>query len=339
MNYIIRVLNGVGNTVLDSLNDVTITSAADDNILQYDSGTSQWVNSSVLDQTVAATTTDAYTIKVSGDSQKRFIVNGNGLIEWGSGSGATDFTLGRGGAGFADTNGYIRSIQGSAAAAFVGAVTGDSNNRMAIYTDGKYEWGSGSATRDTNLYRSAADTLKTDDALIVTGAFSVGSGPVQIDPASPATGHLLRYNGTKFVSVLEESIAQYPNHAFVRAAPNQTGISSTTYIDITSISLSFTKIKGSGTKLRLALAGSWYPSASSGGIYIAVLVNGTDYEMTQMLPSSDTNRNSISGFQLTTAIAAGTYTIKGRVKVYSGGSNVNIDVNDYWSLEVTEVKA
>jgi len=44
MNYIIRVLNGVGNTVLDSLNDVTITSVADKNILQYNSGTSQWVN-------------------------------------------------------------------------------------------------------------------------------------------------------------------------------------------------------------------------------------------------------------------------------------------------------
>ena len=56
----------------------------------------------------AATTTDVLTGEVTGDTQKRFILNGGGTVEWGSGSGAVD----------------------------------------------------------TNLYRSAADTLKTDDAFI-----------------------------------------------------------------------------------------------------------------------------------------------------------------------------
>lgn len=35
------------------------------------------------------------------------------------------------------------------------------------YGDGKHEWGDGSAGRDTNLYRSAANVLKTDDSLHV----------------------------------------------------------------------------------------------------------------------------------------------------------------------------
>jgi hypothetical protein len=45
-------------------------------------------------------------------------------------------------------------------------VTGDANARHIIYADGKFEWGDGTA-RDTNLYRSAANVLKTDDSLHV----------------------------------------------------------------------------------------------------------------------------------------------------------------------------
>jgi hypothetical protein len=38
----------------------------------------------------------------------------------------------------------------------------DGFDRFRIYGDGELEWGPGNATRDTNLYRSAADTLETD---------------------------------------------------------------------------------------------------------------------------------------------------------------------------------
>jgi hypothetical protein len=46
---------------------------------------------------------------------------------------------------------------------------------MQINTSGLIEWGSGSAVTDTNLYRSAADTLKTDDTLTIAGDL-VGDG-------------------------------------------------------------------------------------------------------------------------------------------------------------------
>lgn len=46
-------------------------------------------------------------------------------------------------------------------------VAGDSVDRFRLSATGRMEWGSGSATRDTNLYRSAANTLKTDDDLVV----------------------------------------------------------------------------------------------------------------------------------------------------------------------------
>jgi hypothetical protein len=50
---------------------------------------------------------------------------------------------------------------------------------MQINTSGLIEWGSGSAITDTNLYRSTADTLKTDDNLIVGSDLS-GDGGDQI---------------------------------------------------------------------------------------------------------------------------------------------------------------
>ena len=40
----------------------------------------------------------------------------------------------------------------------------DTEARIKIDAGGKLTWGSGSATGDTTLYRSAANTLKTDDA-------------------------------------------------------------------------------------------------------------------------------------------------------------------------------
>jgi len=41
---------------------------------------------------------------------------------------------------------------------------GDSFARHFVQADGRHWWGSGAATVDTNLYRSAANVLKTDDA-------------------------------------------------------------------------------------------------------------------------------------------------------------------------------
>ena len=60
--------------------------------------------------------------------------------------------------------------------AFQATVTGDANRRLVIYADGKHEWGDGTASRDINLYRSAASTLKTDGAFVVAGLLSATAG-------------------------------------------------------------------------------------------------------------------------------------------------------------------
>lgn len=64
---------------------------------------------------------------------------------------------------------------------------GDSARRLRITAGGVIDFGSGSATPDTNLYRSAANTLKTDDALVVAGTLDV-TGAVALAAAATSTG-------------------------------------------------------------------------------------------------------------------------------------------------------
>ena len=53
-----------------------------------------------------------------------------------------------------------------------GLVSGDAEARFSQQVDGRLDWGSGSAARDTNLFRNAANELKTDDALTVALALT-----------------------------------------------------------------------------------------------------------------------------------------------------------------------
>lgn len=82
----------------------------------------------------------------------------------------------------------------AAVRAFQMQVTGDSFGRLAMFTSGALEWGSGSAARDTNLYRSAADTLRTDDNFVVGAALTVSSSLSLSDGATIGLGTT---NGTK----------------------------------------------------------------------------------------------------------------------------------------------
>jgi len=67
------------------------------------------------------------------------------------------------------TNSPLLQMEGENTAdrLFQGGLTADTTKRINILAGGTVEWGDGSATRDTNLYRNAADVLKTDDSFIV----------------------------------------------------------------------------------------------------------------------------------------------------------------------------
>lgn len=70
----------------------------------------------------------------------------------------------------------VIQTQTSASRALQTGLQSDTTNRFSLETSGKLEWGDGATARDTNLYRSAANVLRTDDAFSAT-SFSVGTTP------------------------------------------------------------------------------------------------------------------------------------------------------------------
>lgn len=87
------------------------------------------------------------------------------------------------------------------AAVQVGIST-DTQPRLQIDAGGKHTWGAGGSTAgDTTLYRSAADTLKTDDAFIAAGGLTVKT--IEIDTAGASSNQVLKYNGTKFAPAVD----------------------------------------------------------------------------------------------------------------------------------------
>ena len=98
-------------------------------------------------------------------------------------------------------NRIIQELNSAAASAFAAKVTNDANDRVNIDAGGTITWGSGAAAGDTNLYRSAANALKTDDSFqslgglqTVTGAGS-GTFPALADGgiAVDTTGNALYF--------------------------------------------------------------------------------------------------------------------------------------------------
>jgi hypothetical protein len=69
-------------------------------------------------------------------------------------------------------------------------VSGDSNARVAVDAGGKLTWGSGSGAGDVNLYRSAANALKTDDSFQAVGGL-ITETTSGTPSSAPADGALL----------------------------------------------------------------------------------------------------------------------------------------------------
>lgn len=94
---------------------------------------------------------------------------------------------------------------------------GDSNDRLQILGNGTLQFGSGSGLADTNLYRSAADTLKTDDNFNIqttsnsSTAFRVqnaaGTTALSVDTAALTTSVHAQYDavdtGANLVTVTD----------------------------------------------------------------------------------------------------------------------------------------
>ncbi|MBW3568879.1 hypothetical protein KY385_01995, partial [Candidatus Parcubacteria bacterium] len=115
----------------------------------------------------------AFSTYNSTNPQLSFYIQGNGNHWWGDGAGVVDTVLFRGGADMLATNDQFNISRSSATdSALSAGVSGDAFNRFVLRQDGALLFGDGTAATDTNLYRSAADTLQTDDSFVLNGTGS-----------------------------------------------------------------------------------------------------------------------------------------------------------------------
>src|SRR5690606_19225481 len=92
----------------------------------------------------------------------------------------------------------------------------DTQNRFQARGDGQLSWGSGSAAVDTNLYRSAANTLKTDDSFVSAASITASGNLIteshlQFGGSGGARNNaILTPSTTVSNSTSEAVIAAYP---------------------------------------------------------------------------------------------------------------------------------
>jgi hypothetical protein len=154
-----------------------------------------------LQSTVATAATRALGVQVTGDTEPRLTLNGDGTVGWGSGAAATDVHVRRAAAnllqldenlavlGTSTLSGLLQLMRASGTAVALGVqVTGDTFDRWRMSASGVMEWGSGAVARDTFLEREAAGILTAQNTLLrvyrPTTAGNVFSARVTGDTAS-----------------------------------------------------------------------------------------------------------------------------------------------------------
>ena len=76
--------------------------------------------------------------------------------------------------------------------------------RLQIQGGGRLVWGDGTQGGDVNLYRDAANVLKTDDTFKVPALFIDG---IEVDTTGAASDQVLKFNGTKFIPGVASTVA------------------------------------------------------------------------------------------------------------------------------------
>lgn len=121
----------------------------------------------------------AFAAWASLDSNFRFRVQADGKVEWGDGTNAPDISLERVLPGFLrliDAELQIRrdlTTQGILG----GFLDGDAFERYHVDAGGKQSWGPGSSGADTNLYRSGAGVLQSDNRFRAVALHAFGGAP------------------------------------------------------------------------------------------------------------------------------------------------------------------
>lgn len=146
------------------------------------------------------------------------------------------------------------------------------------------------------------------------------------------------YNGTGVPTLAASWTTVLPIGAGLNSAVTAGSTASATYVDMTAPN-SFTLVKLNGnTAVKVELHMTCYSSIANTTIRFGVQINGVDYDICQLLFNTANQHSQVSGVRRITGIPAGTYAVKGRIRVVSGTGTITITTDDWLSLYGEEVQ-
>lgn len=114
----------------------------------------------------------AFDAQITGDTNPRGRIQADGTHLWGPGNVAPDVTLTRNNGsttGVLSLNTELDQVVASTTYDYLnGRVTGDTNERFAVHSDGKIRWGAGAAATDTTLTRTNSRELTSNAAFLLS---------------------------------------------------------------------------------------------------------------------------------------------------------------------------
>lgn len=157
-------------------------------------------------------------VRITTDSNWRFLQYPSGAMSWGDGTNVHDTNLYRQAAGQLQSDGEL-SLKGATegSAAFASFVSGDNYLRWYSCSNGVMYWGPGNAVIDTNLYRGAAGRLQTDydfyaRRITVSGTTAL-AGYFYAGTTAPSNTNRMNYDGyfyaTRSYNPVYQDYAEY----------------------------------------------------------------------------------------------------------------------------------
>lgn len=169
----------------------------------------------------------------------------------------------------------LNTLTGPHAAAttdvFTAKVTGDTVDRFVVNADGKIEWGPGNGALDTNLYRSAANTLTTDDSLQVLSP-AAGSIVLTVKGAASQTAKLQEWQNSAATLQASVDVDGIGSFNYVRAGGPNVGLIDFNALRAHSIAAGSTVTVIKGAASQTANLTEWQNSA--GTVLLSVAAAG-----------------------------------------------------------------